>query len=355
MKTDLDLYTDYLLSSFGLTTATGLSEMLDNAVSHDDVTRFIKGIASGSQALWHQVKPLVRQAEKTLAEGEDGLLVLDDFIIEKAYSQQNGLVSVHYDHSKDRYVKGINMVSALLLLGDVSVPVAYEPVMKTLRCDVKARKESWRSDRTKNEMFRDMVSICVQNSLRFRYVLCDSWYTNSENIKHVLKLKKHLIGAVKSNMEVALSLSDKKAGKFVRLSGLELELGRRQVYIRQLEVPVLICKDILINGDGTKAVQYLLSTDIGLAFQQIITLYQKRWGVEEYHKSLKQNTAVAKAPVKTINTQANHLFASICAFVKLERLKVVEKTNHFALKAKLYIKATQAGFQELAQLKLKLA
>ena len=262
---------------------------------------------------------------------------------------------MHYDHSQDRYVKGINLVSAILLLGQVSLPVAYELVVKTLRCNGKTRKEEWKSERTKNEMFREMVTVWVKNALRFRYVLCDSWYTNSENIKHVLGLNKHLIGAVKSNSEVALSLQDKKAGKFIKLNQLEMELGLQQVYIRQLEVPVSLCKDIFINEDGSKAVQYLLSTDLTLSFQQITTTYQKRWGVEEYHKSLKQNAAVAKAPVKTNNTQANHLFASICAFVKLERLKVVAKTNHFALKTKLYLKATQAAFQELAQLKRKLA
>jgi len=136
---------------------------------------------------------------------------------------------------------------------------------------------------------------------------------------------------------------------------LPLELGLQQVYIRQLEVPVSLCKDLFINEDGSKAVQYLLSTDLTLSFQQITTTYQKWWGVEEYHKSLKQNAAVAKAPVKTSNTQANHLFASICAFVKLERLKISNNLNHFALKTKLYIKATQAAFHELAQLKLKLA
>lgn len=355
MKTDLDLYTDYLLSSFGQTTATGLSAMLDKAVSHDDVTRFLSHMDSGSHALWHQVKPIVRQVEKATPPEEQGCLLLDDSIIEKAHTEENGLVTVHYDHSKDRYVKGINLVSAVLLLGQASLPVAYELVVKTLRCQVKDRKKLWRSERTKNEMFRDMVSVCVKNSLRFGCVLCDSWYTNSENIKHVLGLKKHLIGALKSNLEVALSLSDKKAGKFVKLNQLKLELGLNQVYIRQLEVPVSLCKDIFINEDGSKAVQYLLCTDLTLSFQHIISTYQKRWGVEEYHRSLKQNAAIAKAPVKTINTQANHLFASICAFVKLERLKLVEQTNHFALKTKLYIKATQAAFKELAQLKLKLA
>jgi hypothetical protein len=35
----LDLYTDYLLDSTGLTTATGLSALLDRQVSHDRVLR----------------------------------------------------------------------------------------------------------------------------------------------------------------------------------------------------------------------------------------------------------------------------------------------------------------------------
>jgi len=355
MKTDMDLYTDYLLSSFGPTTATGLSKMLDKAVSHDDVTRFLSQVDSGSKALWEQVKPVVRTAEKELDKQEAGLLVIDDSIIEKAYTDENGLVTVHYDHSKDRYVKGINLVSALLVLGRVVLPVAYELVVKTLRCTIKDKKEVWRSERTKNEMLRDMVSACVQNSLRFTYVLCDSWYTNADNIKHVSGLKKHLIGAVKSNLEVALSLQDKKAGKFVQLNQLQLELGLKQVYIRQLEVPVSLGKDVFINEDGSQGILYLLCSDLTLSFQQITTTYQKRWGVEEYHKSLKQNASIAKAPVKTITTQANHLFASICAFVKLERLKIPSNLNHFALKAKLYIKATQAAFHELYQLKLKLA
>jgi len=37
----LDLYTDYLISSFSYTTATGLSSMLGGTISHDKVTRFL--------------------------------------------------------------------------------------------------------------------------------------------------------------------------------------------------------------------------------------------------------------------------------------------------------------------------
>ena len=37
----LELYSDYLLCSFGATTATGLSALLEGRLSHDRVTRFL--------------------------------------------------------------------------------------------------------------------------------------------------------------------------------------------------------------------------------------------------------------------------------------------------------------------------
>jgi len=61
MKPDLDLYTDYLLSSFGQTTATGLSAMLDGMFSHDQVSDLLTQSAFDNKALWGQVKSLVRK------------------------------------------------------------------------------------------------------------------------------------------------------------------------------------------------------------------------------------------------------------------------------------------------------
>ena len=37
----LDLYSDYLISSFNKTTATGLSQLVDGSVSHDKISRFL--------------------------------------------------------------------------------------------------------------------------------------------------------------------------------------------------------------------------------------------------------------------------------------------------------------------------
>ncbi|WP_428657677.1 hypothetical protein [Runella sp.] len=51
MKTGLDVYTDYLLSSFGQTSTTGLLRLLDNSISHDDATDFLNQSAPTGKAL----------------------------------------------------------------------------------------------------------------------------------------------------------------------------------------------------------------------------------------------------------------------------------------------------------------
>lgn len=95
----------------------------------------------------------------------------------------------------------------------------------------------------------------------------------------------------------------------------------------------------------------MVSNDFNLTDDDFTTTYKKRWGVEEYHKSLKQNVSIAKSPTRTIKTQSNHLFASIMAYIKLEKLKFANKLNHFALKNKIYVQALKAAFNELTNLK----
>ena len=54
------------------------------------------------------VKPLVRKYEQ-----DDGVLTVDDTIEEKPYTDESDLVCWHYDHSRGRTLKGINIVNVL--------------------------------------------------------------------------------------------------------------------------------------------------------------------------------------------------------------------------------------------------
>jgi hypothetical protein len=81
-------YSDYLLCAFSYTTATGLSAMTGGTVSHDKITRFLRGKELDSAALWRLVKPMVRNLE----DEEEGVLIIDDTIEEKPYTDESELV-----------------------------------------------------------------------------------------------------------------------------------------------------------------------------------------------------------------------------------------------------------------------
>ena len=85
-----------------------------------------------------------------------------------------------------------------------------------------------------------------------------------------------------------------------------------------------------------------MSSDTNLSWKQITIIYQKWRKIEVYHKSLKQNTSMGRSPTKTIDMQANHFFASILAFIKLEKLTLRLGIGHFRLKAQLYLRGLKA-------------
>jgi hypothetical protein len=127
----LELYSDYLIcNAAGYATATGLSAMVEGDVSHDQITRFLSAKKQGSKELWLKVKPIVRQIE-----AEDGVLIFDDTIAEKEWTDESDLICWHYDHCKSRNIKGINLLSALYYANDVSIPIAFELVTKPEKLD----------------------------------------------------------------------------------------------------------------------------------------------------------------------------------------------------------------------------
>jgi hypothetical protein len=233
--------------------------------------------------------------------------------------------------------------------------VAFEMVKKTEWVfNEKRKKWQRKSPRTKNEHYRLMLAACQGNRIEFRYVLSDVWYSSSENMGYIKEdLDKEFIMPLKSNRKVALSAEDKRRGVYERVAELQLEPNTtREVYLEQVEFPLLLVKQLFKNEDGTEGVLYLVSSDVTLECERLTTIYQRRWKVEEYHKSLKSNASLAKSPTKTIRTQGNHVFASIWAFVKLERMKLTTEMNHFALRSRLCVRAVQAAFQELQDLRL---
>jgi DDE superfamily endonuclease len=343
-----DLYSDYLLAAFGATTATGLSQLLEGEVSHDQVSRYLAGTKKTATDLWRTVKPFVREVQSAA-----GVLIIDDSIEEKPYTDENDIVCWHYDHSKDRVLKGINFLTALYSSQGVSLPVGFHLVAKTEKYVApKTQKEKRRSPVSKNVVCQELIKQAVTNLIPFRFVLFDVWFASAETMMFIKQeQKRDFICPLKTNRKVALSVADKHQGRYLRVDTLELEAqATRAVYLEGVDFPLVLVKQVFTNEDGSVGIRYLVSSDTTLLFDDLTTTYHERWQVECYHKSLKQNVSLAKSPTQTVTTQTNHFFAALCGFIKLERLKMKTKLNHFALKAKLYLAALHSAFTTLRTL-----
>lgn len=361
-KKMLDLYSDYLLASGGgQVTATGLSNLLDGEVSHDAVTRALRGNGEPPtpKEWWLTVKPIVRRIESD----EEGVLIGDDTIGEKPHSEESPIICWHFDHSKGRNVKGINVLTLLYTTrvgpgeGDImSVPLSFEVIEKTeweTYTDAKGKEQHRRvSAKSKNERFRDMLLQARTNQVRYRYVVADSWFACKETMTLIKEeLGKDFVMPLKTNRKVALSLKDKQNGCWKQVDTVDCPEGTAiEVWLEGVDFPLRLVRQVFTNKDGTEAVLYLVTSDTTLGFEQITGIYQKRWRVEEYHKSIKQNASAMKSPAHTEATQSRHLLCCLYAFTKLERLKLANGLNHFALKTKIYYAGLSQALKALHSL-----
>jgi len=346
----LDLYTDYLISSFSQTTATGISNALDGEISHDRFTRFLAKEDLGSKDLWKIVKPFVRKIESA-----NGIIAVDDTIEEKLYTDENDIISWHFDHALGRNVKGVNILNFLYHNDGVSFPVAFDVIKKTKEVlNPTTGKMVRKSEKTKNEIMREVLLSCVQDMrLVFSLVIADTWFSSCENMTFIKEtLKKDFIIPLKCNRKIALSALDKRRGRYTSIESIIFkEDVPITAYLEGVLFPVLLLKQVFTNEDESQGVLYLCSSDTACDAETLKENYQKRWKIEEYHKSLKSNAGLAKSPTQTVRTQINHFFMAMVAFVKLEKLKIKTGLNHFALKAKLYVRALRSSMDELTQLK----
>jgi hypothetical protein len=142
---------------------------------------------------------------------------------------------------------------------------------------------------------------------------------------------KYIHATLEKQFIFALNKEDKANGRYTRIDSIQCQ--------------------VFTNKDDSTGTLYLISNDLSATAAPLETIYQKRWKVEVFHKSIKSNTSMAKSPARTVRTQSNPIFMSLYATARLEILSAQQGLNKFALKSKLYINAIRQAFDELQQLK----
>lgn len=184
--------------------------MVEGDVSHDRITRFLSKQEYTYKDLWLQVKAMVREVKDA-----QGVLIFDDTIQEKAWTDESELMCWHFDHCSGRTVRGINLLNAIYYSNGASIPVAFELVKKPIQyCDIATKKLKRKSEITKNELMREMIETCIRNDLKFRFCLMNSWFSSDENFNFITGRGRHFIAALKDNRLVALSEEAKQEKAF---------------------------------------------------------------------------------------------------------------------------------------------
>ena len=301
MKRLEEIYIDFGISSFEKIEMTKLEKILGKGFSHDRFTKMLlNNELEDERDLWSKIKPLLRDYESI----ESGCIIIDDTILNKPYTKENEIVTWNFDHTVGKSVKSICMLNFHYTQEKrISIPLGYELITKSeIKYDEKKKKEVRKSLFSKNEIMRDKLEILTfHNEVVYRYILADKWFASIENMVFIDKiLEKKFVFPLKKNRTIALTLEDKNKGNYVSIAELYTEdCSSRLIYMKGSDRAFKLIKQVSKNRDDDESSYlYLLTNDIDLTHSETLEIYQRRWKVEEYHKSLKQNLKIEHSPKK---------------------------------------------------------
>jgi hypothetical protein len=287
---DLD-YIHFLIVAqkvFTCTEAARCQPEREKAPAHDSFTRLLHRQPPDTEALWQEARAFV--------DKKRGLLILDDTTLDKPYAQKMELVTYHWSGKHQRVVKGIALLTLLWTDGKALIP-----------CDFRVYDKP-AGGQTKNEHFRAMLKVAKERGFVPEYVLMDSWYSGLENLKLIASFGWFFLTRLKSNRRVNPD-------------------GRGNVPIREVEIPaegrvvhlrgfgfVKVFRMVSTDGDA----EYWATNDLGMTEGKRAELERQGWGIEVYHRGLKQCCGVEKAQVRKAVAILRHLLLALRAFLRLE-------------------------------------
>lgn len=141
----------------------------------------------------------------------------------------------------------------------------------------------------------------------------DSWYASLENLKRIRELGWLFLTRLKGNR-----LVNPDGQGNVPIAAVEIPEAGRVVHLKGFGF-VQVFRMVSKDGD----VEHWATNDLGMTAEQRAALARQGWGIEVYHRGLKQCCGVEQAQVRKAVAMLNHLLLALRAFLRLElyRLK----------------------------------
>lgn len=298
-------YIAFLAVAPGEATATEMARcqpIQPDAPSHDAFTRLLHRVEPDTDALWQEVRPILPTS---------GILVFDDTVLDKPHARHMGLVGWFWSGRHQRVVQGIDLITAVWTDGDGLWP-----------CDYRLVDPAECPKRTKNDLVQEMLAVAKSRGLAPSCVAFDCWFSGLDNLKAVREQGWVFLTQVRSNRRVNpdrtgnRSISEcaiASSGTVVHLEGFGL------VKVFRIATP-----------DG--GTEHWITNDLGMTETARLGFAEQAWGIEEYHRGLKQWTGVDRCQTRMSRAQRNHIGFAIRAFVRLEWHRFTTGVSWFAAK-----------------------
>jgi putative transposase len=286
-----EAYIQMLVGSPKVVTATEAARVQPvrpNAPAHDAFTRLLHRLEPDPQTLWNEVQPLL--------DPQAGVLVLDDSTLDKPSARQIEMVTRHWSGKHHAVVQGINLLTLLWTDGDRLYPCDYRLYHKET------------DGKTKNDHFGDLLAAAAVRGLQPRLVLFDGWYASVDNLKRVRALGWKFLTRLKANRRVRVDRGEARP-----VSEQPIAAEGTVVWLREFG-EIKVFRVVAANGDTT----HWASNDAGMTDLERRTGAELSWGIEEYHRGLKQFTGVERCQARAARAQRNHIGMALRAFVRLE-------------------------------------
>jgi len=284
-------YIDFLVATPRIVSATEAARVQPrraDAPAHDAFTRLLHRLAPDPAALWHEVVPLV--------ERQRGVLIVDDTTLDKPYAKKMDLVHRHWSGKHHAVVDGINLITLLWTDGDRLIPVDYRIYDKP------------NDGITKNEHFLAMLLTARERGFAPECVLFDSWYASIDNLRLIRDCGWCWLTRLKANRRVSIDYAPKRA-----LESWPLTATGTVVHLEAYGL-IRVFRVVATDGDT----EYWATSDLGMEELARLKYAEIAWGIEVYHRALKQECGVERAMVRAGRAQRNHIGMAIRAFVRLE-------------------------------------
>ena len=318
-----------LINLDGTKSLLKISEHILNAKSSSSIYRFL------SRSKWddslidrNRINYLKLHFNNLIQPKSTGFIVIDDTVNPKEQAKKMQGLSYNHCHTEGKNLWSHCVVTSNFVAGDMSMPLNYRPYLSKDNCEI--------HDKTfisKSDIALDIINSFEKPSNCDKiYCLVDSWYTSEKLINGCFINGFDFIGALKSNRKISplgITMQVKEFAKYIDPATLDVvtvEGTDYRVYTYEGKVSkienalVLICYEA--DGDGFKEPVYLMSTDIELDAETVISYYQKRWSIETNYKYLKTHLGFDEYKVQGILSIERYFLLTFLAinFLELYRL-----------------------------------